>query len=177
MGLKLAELWVGSILIFCGSSLVLRTEACEYFLRKFLRSQLAGTLIFSLSGAWFLGHVLTLGESDFGQYRLFFFIFFLTIILIALSKIRDFLSVRGAAILLLLTSNELLKLAYMEPCKSRLILVIFIYAMIISGMVFGGWPYKGRDVVDFLFSHPPRSQLLGFWTTVYGILLLTTLLW
>jgi hypothetical protein len=85
--------------------------------------------------------------------------------------------VRGAAILLLLTCNELLKAAYMEPRGSRLILVTFVYAMIIAGMILGGWPYKGRDWVDFLFLHPTRPRLLGFGTTTYGILLLTTLFW
>jgi hypothetical protein len=177
MDLKVAEFLVGIVLIFCGSSLVFRTEFCEYLLRKFLRSEIANTLTFSLAGAWFLGHILTLGESDFGQYKYLFFIFFLTIILVALSKIRDFLSVRGAAILMLLTANELLKAAYMQPHASRLILVVLVYAMIVKGMILGGWPYKGRDFVDFLFLHPTRPRLFGLAATCYGILILTTLFW
>jgi hypothetical protein len=146
-------------------------------LRNFLRSEIASTLTFSLGGIWFLGHVLTLGESDFGEYKYLFFVFFLTVISVALAKIRDFLSVRGVAILALLTANELLKAAYMEPYASRLILVTFVYAMIVAGMIFGGWPYKGRDFVDFLFAHPTRPGLLGLLTTSYGILTLTTLFW
>jgi cell division protein FtsW (lipid II flippase) len=177
MDLKVAEFLVGMVLVFCGSSLVFRTEFCEYFLRKFLRSETANTVTFSVAGAWFLGHVLTLGESDFGQYKYLFFIFFLTIILVALAKLRDFLSVRGAAILALLTANELLKVAYMQPYVSRLVLVAFIYAAIVAGMIFGGWPYKGRDFVDFLFLHPTRPRLCGLGATVYGILLLTTIFW
>ncbi|MDR0417854.1 MAG: hypothetical protein LBH08_00225 [Puniceicoccales bacterium] len=177
MNLKLAEFLVGLTGVFCGSSLVFRTKHSEYVLRKFLRSEVAGTVIFLLSGTWFLGHVLTLGESDFGEYKYFFFVFFLTIILITLVKIRDFLSVRGGAILALLTANELLKAAYMKPQGSRLILVTFIYAAIVVGMIFGGWPYKGRDFVDFLFSHPTRPCLFGLLTTCCGILTLTTLFW
>jgi hypothetical protein len=134
-------------------------------------------MTFSLGGIWFLGHVLTLGESDFGEYKYLFFIFFLTVILVALVKIRDFLSVRGAAVLAILTANELLRAAYMEPYASRLILVTFVYALIVAGMTFGGWPYKGRDFVNFLFAHPTRPGLLGLLTTSYGILTLTTLFW
>ncbi|MDR3317665.1 MAG: hypothetical protein LBS71_02575 [Puniceicoccales bacterium] len=177
MSLRLAELLVGISLVFVGSVFVFRRKYCERFLRKFLRSEFANTATFTLAGAWFLGHVLTLRESDFGQYKYLFFIFFLTIILIALVKIRDFLSVRGAAIFAFLLSNELLKAAYMQPEQSRLILVTFVYVMIIAGMVFGGWPYKGRDFVNFLFSRPTRPYLFGLLVTCYGILVLTTLFW
>jgi cell division protein FtsW (lipid II flippase) len=177
MSLKIAEFLVGLVLVCCGSSLVFRTKSCERLLRKFLRSEIASTMTFSLGGIWFLGHVLTLGESDFGEYKYLFFVFFLTVILVALVKIRDFLSVRGAAVLALLAANELLKAAYMEPYTSRLILVTFVYAMIVAGMTFGGWPYKGRDFINFLFAHPTRPGLLGLLTTSYGILTLTTLFW
>ncbi|MDR1906684.1 MAG: hypothetical protein LBQ03_00445 [Puniceicoccales bacterium] len=177
MGLKFAEFLVGLLLVFCGSSLVFRTKYCESLLRRFIRSEIAHTVTFSLAGAWFLGHVLTLGESDFGEYKYLFFVFFLTIILVTLVKIRDFLSVRGAAILTFLIANELLKAAYMEPYVSRLILVFFVYAMIIVGMILGGWPYKGRDFINFMFNHPTRSGLFGLFITCYGILVLTTLFW
>ncbi|MDR1434842.1 MAG: hypothetical protein LBI77_00340 [Puniceicoccales bacterium] len=177
MDLKLAEFLLGITLVFCGSLLIAYRERCESFLRKFLRSEFANTVLFSLAGAWFLGHILNLGESDFGQYKYFFFVFFLIIILISLFKIRDFLSVRGVAILALLTSNELLEAAYMEPYQSRLFLVTFVYAMIVSGMTLGGWPYKGRDFVDFLFFKPTNSRLFGMLTTGYGILVLSTLFW
>ena len=177
MSLHFAEFLVGMSLVFCGSSLVFRTHFCEYILRKFLRSELANSATFSIAGAWFLGHILTLGESDFGQYKLALFAFFLTIILVALAKLRDFLSVRGAAILGLLVANELLKAAFLQPYVSRLILVFFVYLMIVAAMIFGGWPYKARDFVDFVFSHPTRPRLLGFFFTAYGALTLTTLFW
>jgi hypothetical protein len=177
MSLEVAEFLVGLVLICCGSSLVFRTKYCERLLRKFLRSEIASTVAFLLAGIWFLGHVLTLGESDFGTYKYLFFVFFLTVILVSLVKIRDFLSVRGVAILTFLIANELLKAAYMDPHASRLILVTLVYAMIVAGMVFGGWPYRGRNFIDFLFAHPTRPGLLGLLTTSYGILVLTTLFW
>jgi hypothetical protein len=65
----------------------------------------------------------------------------------------------------------------MQPYVSRLVLVAFVYAAIVAGMIFGGWPYKGRDFVDFLFLHPTRPRLCGLGATGYGILLLTTLFW
>jgi hypothetical protein len=177
MTLKWAEFLVGFVLVFCGSSLVFHTKQCEYILRKFIRSEMANTVTFILAMVWFLGHVLTLGESDFGEYKYLFFIFFLTIALVTLLKIRDFLSIRAAAILAFLTANELLRAAYMEPYGSRLILVTFVYAMIIAGIIFGGWPYKGRDFIYFLFDHPTRPRLFGLLMTGYGIFTLTTLFW
>ncbi|MDR2812409.1 MAG: hypothetical protein LBB05_01275 [Puniceicoccales bacterium] len=177
MDLKFAEFLVGFVLIICGSLLVFRTEYCERTLRKFLRSETAHTVTFSLGGVWFLYHVLTLGESDFGSYKYLFFIFFLAIILVSLAKVRSFLSVRGVAVLALLSAHTLLNAAYMEPYASRLILVTFVYAMIIGAMICGGWPYKGRDFIDFLFAHPTRPCLFGLLTTCYGILTLTTIFW
>lgn len=177
MSLAVAEGIVGLLLVLCGVFFIFKADVCALKLRQFLRSEVANTLIFSVAGIWFLGHVATLGESDFGDYKVFFFIFFAAIIITALVKIRDFLSVRGAAILLLLSSNELLKAAYLQPKDSRLILVTFVYAMIIVGMILGGWPYEGRYWVDFLFKHQKRAKLFGGAMAGYGTLILTTLFW
>lgn len=177
MSLIIAELFVGMLLMFLGSSLIFRTEISEKFLRQLMRSYSAGVVIFSISGTWFLFHIATLGESDFGQYKWWFFVFFLTIILVTLQKIRDFLWVRGLAIFLLLLSNELLKIAYLEPYVSRLFLVFAVYSAICFSMVWGAWPYKFRDFLDFLFSLPTRARMFGLFTMIYGILVLTSIFW
>ncbi|MDE6576362.1 MAG: hypothetical protein K2L24_03125 [Opitutales bacterium] len=177
MSLKIAEFGVGLVLLIIGLAFIFNTEGYGRGLRKFIRSSTAGTMTFSAAGIWFLGHVATLGESDFGRYKWVFFAFFTFIIVVTLLKLRDFLAVRGSAILALLTSNELLKAAFLQPQESRLVLVTFVYGMIVAGMIFGGWPYKAREALDFIYASAARARFVGVLIAGYGLLVLSTLFW
>lgn len=177
MSLVIVEIIFGTICVALGSAFVFETEKSQVAYRIFLRSKTIGVILFSFAGLWFLFHIATLGESDFGEYKLFFFLIFSVVILVALAKLQDFLSVRGAAILFLLSANEFLKAARMEPYISRLIMVTGVYIGILLSMLYGVAPYKLRDHLDGLFHNRTCAQLFGVGLTIYGLVELTTIFW
>jgi hypothetical protein len=105
MKLVVAELLVGLPLIFCGGFLMFMPVMCERKCKTFMRSELANFLVFGSAAAWFLWHITTLGESDFGEYKWGFFWFFLAVASVTILMVRDFLCIRGISILVLLASD------------------------------------------------------------------------
>jgi hypothetical protein len=174
-----AELIFGTIFLLLGTAFLCFPAPCLRLLHSGMRSQTINYICFVPAMSWFLWHISQLGESDFGHYKVFFFVFFATVGLLALLHLRDFLSVRGISILTLLGAHELLKAAYMEEPASRLWMVFGIYFVILLAIYLGTWPYRFRDLIDWFrekkdFFYP---RFLGAFLGAYGCIVLATLFW
>ncbi|MDR0445178.1 MAG: hypothetical protein LBG98_02765 [Puniceicoccales bacterium] len=179
MTLSEAELIFGTIFLLLGTAFLCFPAACLKLLHSGMRSQTVNYACFVPAVSWFLWHIFHLRESDFGQYKVFFFIFFAAVGLIALLHLRDFLSIRGICIFALLGANELLQAAYMEETASRLWMVFGIYFTILLSIYLGTWPYRFRDFIDWFrekkdFFYP---RFLGALLAIYGCVVLATLFW
>ncbi|MDR1458449.1 MAG: hypothetical protein LBI37_02915 [Puniceicoccales bacterium] len=177
MELVVAELFVGLLLILCGGFLMVKPFICEKKCKTFMRSELANWVAFGAGVAWFLWHITILGEADFGQYKWIFFGFFLSVAAIVILMVRDFLCIRGMAILVLLASNELLKAAYMCEQKSRLFMVSFVYLAIATAIYLGIVPYRFRDFIEWLFKRKILPRFFGLLVFLYGIIVSSTVVW
>ncbi|MDR0351753.1 MAG: hypothetical protein LBH49_03910 [Puniceicoccales bacterium] len=177
MELIVAELSVGLLLIFCGIFLIIKPLICERKCKIFMRSRLANWLAFGAAVSWFLWHITRLSEADFGQYKWIFFGFFLSVAVVVTLMIRDFLCIRGMAVLVLLASNELLAAAYMCEQKSRLFMVSFVYLAISVAIYLGIVPYKFRDFIEWLFKGKILPRLFGLLMLLYGIIVLSSVAW
>ena len=171
MSLFTATLFAGLFLILAGGLLIWNGVPVGRLAKKSLRSFPATLIIVGAAGSWFLYHVAQLGEADFGNYKVFLFIFFLAIGFLAFFHARDFLAVRGGAVLVMLMAKVLLDAAYMQEPRSRLFMVSFVYLCIIAALYLGTVPYRLRDFFDWLFAHDKRAKLLGCFFGLYGILL------
>lgn len=139
--------------------------------KKSLRSFPVTLIIMSMAGSWFLYNVIRLGVADFGNYKEFLFIFFLGIGFFAFFHARDFLAVRGGAVLVMLLAKVLLEAAYMQEPRSRLFMVGFVYLCVVAALYLGTVPYRLRDFFDWLFAKEKRAKLLGYFFGLYGIFL------
>ena len=171
MSLFAATLITGLVLLAVGAVLFMKRVQVEKLAKKSLRSTRVAILTMGLGGSWFLYHVTQLGEADFGNYKILLFVFFLAVGLLSFFHARDFLAVRGAAILLLLIAKVFLDAAYMQPQASRLLLVGFVYAGILLALYMGTIPFKLRDFFDWLFARKARANAFGSLSAVYGLAL------
>jgi hypothetical protein len=177
MILSQAELFWGTIFLLSGMALLCLPARSLKLLRAGMRSPIANWVCFTPALIWFLWHVAHLGEADFGQYKIFFFIFFAIVGLITLLHIRDFLTVRGICVLTFLSAHELLKAAYMEEATSRLWMVSGIYLSIVIAIYWGAFPYRFRDFLHWFedkkgFFYP---RLLGILLAGYGCTVLSAI--
>lgn len=173
MTLFIATLLVGLALTVKGIILLSNPDWGRQGNDKILRSHTAGYIIFGLAGAWFLWHITQLGEADFGEYKQWLFILFTAVIIGAFKYLKDFLFVRGWAVLVLLLAKVFLDAAYMQEPWTRLFLVGFIYALILMALYFGTVPYKMRDLTNWFFAYRKRVQGIAIGCIAYGVLLTT----
>ncbi len=174
MSLFVATLITGMVLLTVGVVLLIKREKVEAPARKFLRSMPAAILTMGLGGGWFLYQVTQLGEADFGNYKKILFAFFLAVGALSFFHVRDFLSVRGGAILCLLAAKVALDAAFMQPETSRLLLVGFVYVCILLALYLGTVPFRLRDFVDWLFGRKLRVRIFGALFAGYGLVLCIT---
>lgn len=171
MTLFIATLLVAVLLVGLGSFQLAAAGQAQKMATGMLRSKTAAAVLLGLATAWFVWKLTQLGAPDFGNYKHWLILLFISTSILSYFFIPDFLAVRGLAALLLLCSDAVLDAAYMEPPLSRLFLVGFIYAVIVACMYLASLPYRLRDFYAWLFQKPYRARILAITTLAYGILL------
>ena len=152
---------------------------CFFFQNKnnelstILRSSKITILFLGISLFWFLyRHVQSLGDADFGEYKV---TIGLIAVLIAVSSyffIKDFLAVRSICILLLFYAREVLDSAFLQEPITRLFLVSVVYFIIVLSIYFGTYPYRLRDFLNWLYNKSNRPKFLGSTLIFCSIILL-----
>jgi hypothetical protein len=171
MSLFAATLLAALVLLLLGLALLWSGPVVERTLKAFPRSPLAAIVFFGGSAAWFIYLLSQLGPADFGDYRNILMLVFAVVGIAAFFVSRDFLAVRGVAILILLAARPILdaSLVYYPPPGTRIWLNGFVYLCIALAIYFGSLPYQARDVFLWLFERRARARVLGALCTAYGI--------
>ena len=175
MGLFASVLLNGIILIALGYLLLKFPLLCEERSKHFLRSKKAAVITFGAAALWFLWQIAHLGEADFGEYKGILLLLFSLVGILSFFYVDDFLSVRGLAALILLSSRVFLDEAYMVPSAARLYFVTYVYLIITIALFVGTVPFYLRDFFNVLFRSKLRVKLLAYSFTIYGSVLLITL--
>lgn len=172
MSLLLATLLPGLLLLALGLPLALNHSGFAAALKAFPRSTAAAYVFFGAGAAWFLYGVLHLSPADFGEYRVWLFVGFTVIAVLAFRSVPDFLAVRGLCTLVLMGAMPLLDAAYMEYDKPRrLLMVSVVYVAIALAIWLGAQPWRLRDFLTWMFARPGRARLVGGVLSGYGLLL------
>lgn len=141
---------------------------------QFLRSNTANFLFFGAAGLWFLFHIYHLHPANFGEYRTLFLFLFSLIIICSLLYVKDFLSVRGIAILLLLFMDVLLQSTYLHFSFSHLFLNTLAYLVIFLALLLGTLPYVLRDFFLRLPHYPKLTKAVALFSVFTGTSLMVS---
>lgn len=176
--LPLFSILTAILFLVIGIPLLWRPERVEPLVRAFPRHRATAVVTMLLGGGWFLWKILHLGPSDFGNYKHLLFDLFAATLVGSILYVKDFLAVRGVAILTLLCAHVGLQAAYGHyEIPARLFLVTVLYLLIVAALYFGTMPYRMRDCIRFLYANPLRVRVFGsvFALTGLGLLLSTAL--
>lgn len=172
MSLLTAHLISGVLLIALGLPLLLNHSGYAAALKAFPRSSLAANIFFVIGAGWFLYGISRLGEADLIIPKPYMFGGFAVLAALSLIYMREFLSVRGLSIIILMGATPLLGAAYMEYDKPRrLFMVTAIYLAIAAAVWLGAQPWRLRDFLGWLFARPGRTRVIGGTLAGYGLLL------
>lgn len=167
-----ATLFFGLILLGAGLALLSNSRSVRALLRAFPRSRTAAYVTMGVGSAWALYKVTQLGQADFGDYKKLIFALFLSLAILSFKYSPDFLSVRGACIIILLAADLFLDAAFGHYETSlRLLMVGPVYALIALALFIAYAPYRVRDFFSWLFATASRPRSLGLILLAYGGLL------
>lgn len=127
--------------------------------RKFPRSEAWGYALMMLGTVWFLWNLNQENISDFAAYKKAMLIGFGAVGVGACIFVRDFLAVRGLAIVFLLLAKLMVDTARWEETEWRLVIVTWAYLMVAGGMWFTISPWRLRDFLDWATATDRRIRL------------------
>ena len=137
--------------------------------RKFPRSVMAGYLLMGVGTLWFLRNLNAESISDFASYKKLMLLGFGSIGFLTCLYVKDFLAVRGLAVILLLTGKLMLDTARWNESEWRLLIAVWAYVWILAGMWFTISPWRLRDIVHWGTASEKRIKIGSGLRLAFGV--------
>ena len=164
--------------------MLVKTEDAIDFLKKFPRNNVAGTILMALGMFWFWLLVVPFKSPiamDLGEFNAAKNILLAAVPVVAflmITRVREFLAVRGLGVVALMAAAPLLAAAWQEPATGKLLIPIFSYGLLTAGLFFVGMPFVMRDGINWATASTGRFKLLVLGGLGYGIAVLAcSILW
>ena len=151
---------------------LLKPVAFGAAMRKFPRYTPIGWLLTLAGTGWFLFYVSMETVSDFANIKTALYFFFGAVGVGTCFYVRDFLPVRGLAVLLLLLAKVITDKARVIETDWRLVMVTLAYVWVFLGMWFTISPWRLRDFINWATATEARTRLLSGARLLVGLLLL-----
>lgn len=137
--------------------------------RRFPRSQFWGFILMPLGTLWFLYNLKQDDIADFAPFKPILFIAFAVIGFGSCIFVRDFLAVRGLAVVVLLLAKVVLDTARWVDTAWRLVLVVWAYLWIVAALVFTVSPWRLRDLISFATATEKRVRIGSAAKLAFGL--------
>jgi hypothetical protein len=148
---------------------LLKPAAFKEAARKFPRSERWGYFLMALGTLWFLRNLNAESISDFAAYKNLMLLGFGTLGLLTCIFVKDFLAVRGLAIVLLLAAKLTLDTARWHDSQWRLVLAAWAYLWILAGMWFTISPWRLRDLINWRTANEKRIRTGSMMRLAFGV--------
>jgi hypothetical protein len=137
--------------------------------RKFPRSTPLGYALMLAATAWFIINVKSESLSDFEHLKPFLFTLFIGVGVGSCFFVRDFLAVRGLAVLLLLLAKIMVDSERWVASDWRLVIALWAYALVVVGMWFTVSPWRLRDLLYWATDNDKRIRVGSAMRCAFGL--------
>ncbi len=148
---------------------LLKPKAFAEVARKFSRNTFAGYALVLLGTVWFLYYVQQENVSDFANMKRIFYLVFSAVGLGTCIFVRDFLPVRGLAVVYLLMAKLMVDTARWAATDWRLVISFWAYALVLAGMWFTISPWRLRDIINWSVATESRTRLTSGVRVAFGL--------
>lgn len=171
------KLWILAVVLGLAIALpqvygLLKPAAFGAALRRFPRSDLWGFILMPLGTLWFLWNLRTDDIADFAAFKPIMFVGFAIIGFGSCVFVRDFLAVRGLAVVVLLMAKVVLDAARWVDTSWRLVVVIWAYAWVLLAVWFTVSPWRLRDIIQLLTANEQRTRLGSGVRLAFGVFIM-----
>ena len=169
--LKLSTLAIilGLIVALPGIYGLLQPQAFAAAARRFPRFTPVGYVLTLLATAWFLYYVQQESVSDYASMKKILYLLFTAVGIGTCYFIRDFLPVRGLAVVMMLLAKMMVDAARWEDTGWRLVISYWAYALVIAGMWFTISPWRLRDLLNWSVATESRTRTLSGLRLAFGV--------
>ena len=146
--LKLSTLSVllGLIVVLPSVFGLLKPKSFAEAARKFPRHTPVGYALSILGTLWFLYYLRLESVSDFANLKKYFYFLFSAVGLGTCLFVRDFLPVRGLAIVMMLLGKLMVDTARWADTDWRLVISTWAYVLVVAGIWFTVSPWRLREI-------------------------------
>ncbi|HRZ99931.1 MAG TPA: hypothetical protein P5055_04260 [Candidatus Paceibacterota bacterium] len=137
--------------------------------RQFPRSLGWGYVLMALGTAGFLYNLSLESVADFAPYKRWMYLGFAAVGILSCLYVRDFLAVRGLAIVLLLLAKLMVDTAHWADSLWRLVIVVWAYALVLAGIWLTVSPWRMRDLINWAVATDNRTRILAVCRLVFGL--------
>jgi hypothetical protein len=143
--------------------------------RKFPRSLPAGVVLMLLATAWFAWNVNVEPIADFSAFKPYMLGAFIAVGILSCIFVRDFLAVRGLAVLMLLLAKLMVDTGRPHLGESPWVLVIqgWAYLFAVLGIWFTVTPWRLRDLINWATASEGRTRFLSLIRLGFAACILT----
>jgi len=143
--------------------------------RKFPRNYAAGIILMLLATGWFVWIVNNEPIADFAAYKPAMLAGFAAVGVLSCFFVRDFLAVRGLAVVLLLLAKLMVDTGRPHLGDSPFVLVIqtWAYVMVVAGIWFTVTPWKLRDLLEFATANETRVRIGSTIRLAFALFIIT----
>lgn len=128
-------------------------------LRKFPRNTGIGYVLMTIATAWFLWHVKQENIADFSAFKPVMYAGFAALGLGTCIFLKDFLAVRGLALVMMLLAKLVLDTQRWHDSNWRWVLGVVAYAWIVAGIWFTVSPWRCRDIIGWMTATDARVKI------------------
>lgn len=139
--------------------------------RKFPRNTGLGYMLVILATAWFVWNVRSESIADFEPMKPYLIGLFVAVGIGTILYVKDFIAVRGAAVLMLLLAKLIVDTARWVNSDWRLVLVTWAYLMVLFGIYLTISPWRLRDMINWSVATESRTRTLNVFRCAFGLLL------
>jgi hypothetical protein len=166
---------LGGIIALLNLAGLIQPQKFAEIARKFPRNEAIGYLLMAAGTVWFLLNVSHESLADFENMKNGLFALFIAIAIGTCIFVRDFLAVRGLAIVLLLVAKLMVDTERWANTEWRLVIAVLAYIFVIAGMWLTVSPWRLRDAIHWDTANPQRMRLfcalrlgLGLFIAILG---------
>lgn len=151
---------------------VARPAKFAALVRRFPRYTPVGYLLMIGATAWFLAYLQQESIADFASFKPVLFTLFAAVGIGACLFVKDFLPVRGLAVLYLLLAKLMCDTARWVETEWRLVITTWAYVLVFLGMWFTISPWRMRDILNWCTANERRTRIVSGMRLAFGILVL-----
>jgi len=169
MKLSVLAILLGSIAALPAVYGVAKPGAFGNAARRFPRYTPVGYVFIIAATLWFLTLLKQESIADFAAFKPALYTLFAAVGLGACLFVKDYLPVRGLAVIYLLLAKLMVDTARWVETDWRLVITTWAYVLVILGMWFTISPWRLRDLLNWFTANEKRTRVVSGVRLAFGV--------